>query len=809
MKISYNWLNDYVSISDSPEKLAKILTDTGLEIEGFEKTESVQGGLSGVVVGEVVACEKHPDADRLKITHVDVGSDELLQIVCGAPNVAKGQKVLVATVGTTLYPNPNENFKIKKSKIRGVESLGMICAEDELGIGTSHDGILVLDPQTQVGIEASKALHLEDDYALEIGLTPNRADALGIIGVARDYIAYKNIHEQSNLSLSLPKYDALQTQNEALLIDINIEDTDLCPKYAGVSITGVNIAPSPEWLQKKLLAIGVSPINNVVDVTNFVMRELGTPLHAFDAQKLNGKIVVKKAKNGEKFTTLDGVERTLSDANLMITNGIDNLCLAGILGGQASGVSDETKSIFIESAYFDAVSIRKSAKEHALNTDASFRYERGVDPALTEYALRRCVALILEVAGGTVSMNENVTGSLTTTQEVNFNIEKCNQLIGSELSPEIIKQILRELEIQIKNENGNNLILQVPAYRVDVTREVDVIEEVLRIYGFNKVELPNKMNLSIVPFPKLDLEKIKFTLSEFLVGKGFFEIMNNSLTKSSYVEKLGGDELTSKHHIELLNPLSNDLNVMRQSLLFHTLETIAYNQNRQNPNLSLFEFGKVYHKKDSYLENQRIMIAVSGKKYPENWIDSNEEHSFYSLKGIVMAIFERLGLEGFIQEKAIDNQNLMDGIQFMILKKPIAKLGIVNAKLRSHFGIKNHVFAADIDWDVVCESLKMVKTIYKELPKTFKVRRDFSLLLNSQIQYTEIVDLAKKCDKKILSEVGLFDVYEGKNLPEGKKSYALSFIFQDNEKTLNDSQVDAVMNKIRQQLETQLGAELR
>lgn len=809
MKVSYNWLKQYTTISATPEELDKILTDTGLEVEGVEKIEAVKGGLTGVVVGKVLTCEKHPDADKLKVTTVDVGAGEPLQIVCGAPNVAAGQKVVVATVGTTLWPTPEEAFKIKLSKIRGVESQGMLCAEDELGIGKSHAGIMVLDEAIEVGTPASKVFNLEDDYTIEIGLTPNRADAMGHIGVVRDYIAYANFHQQASLKLEMPNVQDCSTGTNQKTVSIEVADATLCPKYAGLTIDGVTIKPSPSWLQNKLRAVGISPINNIVDITNYVMRELGTPLHAFDYEQLNGKIVVRNAKAGEKFVTLDGVERTLSSQNLMITNGEENLCIAGVYGGLNSGVKESTTTVFIESAYFNPVSVRKTAKEHGLSTDASFRFERGVDPSLTEYALRRCASLILEIAGGEIAMPEVVIGSTEASRQVEFSYTRCNQLIGTTISKEQVKEILSYLDINVLAEQDDLLTLSVPTYRVDVLREADVIEEVLRIYGFNNVPLPEKMNMSVGVFPKPDIEKVQATLSEFLVGKGFSEMMNNSLTKSSYIEKFGGETLKSAHNVPILNPLSNDLDVMRQSMVFNALETIEHNQNRQNPDLKLFEFGKVYHKFENYTENKRLLLAVTGKSNQENWNDSNDSNSFYSLKGYVMAILKRLGLDQFVKEKALEQHDLLDGLKLSVLKNQIGQIGIVSASIRKHFGIKNDVFIADLDWDAILSSLKMVKIQYQELPKTFAVRRDFSLLLDNSVTYAQIEEIAKNADKKILKQVGLFDVYEGKNLPEGKKSYAVSFIFQDAEKTLQDAQIDGVMLKIRKGLEDQLGAELR
>ncbi len=810
MKISYNWLKQYVNTDLSPERMAEILTDTGLEVEGLNKIEAVKGGLEGVFVGEVISCEQHPDADRLKVTTVSAGGDEL-QIVCGAPNVATGQKVIVATVGSTLYPNPEEPFKIKKSKIRGVESLGMLCAEDELGLGESHDGILVLDKSAQVGQKASQYFELEDDYEIEIGLTPNRADAMGHIGVARDLVAYLNVHEGANLSINWPDVSTFKVENNSLPIDIRVEDEDHCPRYMGTSIRGVKVDASPAWLQKKLRAIGLSPINNVVDVTNFVMHELGTPLHAFNADKLNRQIVVKLAKQGDKFTTLDEVERELADTNLMITNGNDHLCIAGVFGGIDSGIKEDTTDVFLESAYFNPVSVRKTAKMHALNTDASFRYERGVDPNLTAYALKRAAILIKEVAGGEIAMDVVDTSPTEFKgQEIQFSYSRCCQLIGHRIEEGTVGSILKNLDIEITAQNGDEWTLNVPAYRVDVTREADVVEEVLRIYGFNNIPLPSKLNTSIAYFPKPDVEKVQTVISEMLVGMGCMETLNNSLTKSSYITEFDGDQVKPERNVEILNPLSQDLDIMRQSLIFNALETVGYNQNRQNPDLKLFEFGKVYRKfGDEYNENRRLLIVLSGRKTAENWNSGKDDFSYYSIKGMVQAVLTRLGLEGMLKEKASKNDLFADGLQLSVLKNKIGDIGWASVKLRKHFGIKKDVFIADLDWDALIDSLKFSKIKFSELPKTFEVRRDFSLLLDEKVKFSEIEELAYSCDKKLLKEVGLFDVYEGKNLDAGKKSYAVSFKFQDPEKTLQDKQIDAIMDKIRGQLESKLNAQLR
>ena len=811
MKISYNWLKQYVNTNLSPVELGNILTDTGLEVESIEKIEAIKGGLAGVVVGEVITCEKHPDADKLKVTTVNVGKDELLQIVCGAPNVATGQKVIVATVGATLYPKPDEAFKIKLSKIRGVESQGMLCAEDELGLGESHSGILVLDSSIEVGTKAAAYFELEDDHQIEIGLTPNRADAMGHIGVARDVIAFLNTHRNKGLSIKWPSVESFTKGKKELKITVTNENTTDCARYMGTTISGVTIQPSPAWLQKRLRAIGLSPINNVVDVTNFVMRELGTPLHAFDVETLNGTIVVKNAKDGDKFVTLDGVERTLSSDNLMITNGTDNLCIAGVFGGLTSGIQDTTTDIFLESAYFNPVSVRKTAKFHGLNTDASFRFERGVDPALTDYALKRAALLIQEIAGGEIGMDiVDIYPKKIENKIVVFHYARCYQLIGVELPKEQVNEILENLDIKIHSDINGTAKLEVPAYRVDVTREADIIEEVLRIFGFNNVPIPAKLNTSIGNFKKPNIEKIQSVISEFIVGKGFVEMLNNSLTSSQYTDKLGGNNLPSKNNVKMLNPLSQELDVMRQSLIFNTLEVIQHNQNRQNPDLKLFEFGKTYHKFDSgFNENKRLIIALTGRTEKEQWNSKNELVSYYTLKGITLSIFKRLGLDSLLNESALKNSQFQDGVQLTVLKQKVGEMGWITADYKKHFGIKNDVFIADLDWDAILECLNYVKIKYTELPKTFEVRRDFSLLLNTNTTFAEIETIAKNCDKKILRQIGLFDVYEGKNLDKGKKSYAVSFIFQDTEQTLKDTQVESVMDKIRNELETKLEAQLR
>ena len=810
MKISFNWLKKYINTEISVEKAGQILTDTGLEVESIEKIEAVKGGLEGVVIGKVLTCEKHPDADKLNVTRVDIGT-ETLQIVCGAPNVAAGQTVVVATVGCTLYPKPDEPFKIKAAKIRGVDSFGMLCAEDELGIGESHAGIMVLPNDIAIGSNAATYFDLEDDYQLEIGLTPNRADAMGHIGVARDLMAHLNFHKKLNLKINWPKVNELNPTSN-FPITIKIEDKENCSRYCGVTITDVKVAPSPEWLQKSLRAVGLTPINNIVDVTNFVMRELGTPLHAFDADLLSGQIVVKKATKDSKFVTLDGVERTLSGEELMISNGIADLCIAGVFGGLTSGIKSETQNVFLESAVFNSVSVRKTARNHGLNTDASFRFERGVDPELTFYALQRAANLIIEVAGGSIGMNpEDVrTENFENKNSLKIKLDKVNQLIGYQIPKEEHISILSDLDFKILSENESEIELKIPAYRIDVTREADVAEEVLRIYGFNNIPLPDRWHLAVNSKKSIDRDKIQGIISELLVAKGFYEVLNNSLTKTTYAETFESEFLKSERNVRLLNPLSQDLEVMRQTLIFGLMENIQRNQNRQNPNLKLFEFGKNYHLYPSgYEETNVLAIAITGSKSQELWNSGKDLVSYHTLKGIVKSLFDRLGLFDHLQFQTLQNELFSDGEKCKILKKDILEIGLISQKLLGHFDIKNPVYCAFINWDQLIESLKIVKINFKELPKTFAVRRDFSLLLNKETTYGELKETALNCDKKLLREVNLFDVYEGKNLEAGKKSYALSFTFQDQERTLTDSEIDTVMNKIKTSFEEKFGATLR
>lgn len=810
MKISLNWLKDYISTAHTPEKIADILTQTGLEVEKVEKIEAVQGGLEGVVIGEVIDCQQHPDADRLKVTRVDVGTGELLNIVCGAPNVAKGQRVVVATVGTTLYPKPDEPFKIKLSKIRGVESQGMLCAEDELGIGQSHDGILVLPEDTKVGISAAQYFDLASDYVFEIGLTPNRADAMGHIGVARDLNAYLKVHEDSS-ELEYPSCKEPTAEEESDFVHIQVESPKDSPFYSGLVLRNLTVQASPEWLQKRLRTVGIQPINNIVDCTNYAMMEYGNPLHAFDVSVLKGNIVVRKAKSGEKMVTLDGVERSLFAEDVVISNGKDPLCLAGVFGGKHSGVSENTTSIFLESAYFEPVSTRKMAKRHGLNTDASFRFERGVNPHTILCALHRCAQLIIDCARGAVAMNTRIVQyEIPQDKEIPFSPQRCRKLIGHDISAEKMQLILRELDIQLVAQTDQQWLLKVPAYRVDVTREADVVEEILRIYGFNAIPIPTQMRSSLPVFPVIDQEKWHLRLSEMLAGMGFSEILNNSLVSEKYSGLLGGNTEKQENDVVLLNPLSQELNTLRRNLLYPVLQTIAFNQNRQQDRLAVFEFGKTYHHYgDNYVENKRLILAISGWETKENWFEPATKTDFFHIKAKALAVIEKLGFAESVSFGSIENDLLEDGLEIKIFNNKAGMIGWPKANLLKHFGIKQTVYFADFDWDLLMELQSRNKVQFQELPKTFAMRRDFSLLLDEPITFQQLVDTAQKVDKKWLRSVDLFDVYVGDKLPAKKKSYAVSFHFQDNEKTLKDEQVDDLMTKIRQQYEQQFKAELR
>jgi len=808
MKISYNWLKQFLKVDWEAEKIGELLTDLGLEVEGIETVESVKGSLKGIVVGKVLTCVQHPNADKLKITTVDIGSTEILQIVCGAPNVAVAQTVPVATIGTTLYDDKGNSFVIKKGKIRGEESFGMICAEDELGLGTNHDGIMILDDELVAGTAVSKVFNIEKDEVFEIGLTPNRADAMSHLGTARDLRAGLI---QNNVSLELisPSVSDFHVDERTLKFDVVVEDAEKAPRYAGLTISNITVKESPSWLQNRLKAIGLSPINNVVDVTNYVLHELGQPLHAFDASKVKGnKVIVKTLPAGTKFTTLDGVERSLHEEDLMICNGNeDPMCIAGVFGGIDSGVSNNTTSIFLESAYFNPVAVRKTAKRHALNTDASFRFERGIDPNITEYALKRAANLILEVAGGKVTSEiTDLYPSKIEDFQVFLSFQKMDRLIGSEIPRETVKNILASLDIKMNNVTESGIGLTIPSYRVDVTREADVIEEILRVYGYNNVEFSHKLNTSI-SFSEFDIVKVENVAANQLVSQGFYETMANSLTKSDYVSL--SEMLNEDQNVAMLNPLSNDLGVMRQSLLFSGLESVIYNINRKNGSLKLFEFGKTYHKFESgYSEQKHLTLFVSGNRTKHNWNVAQKSSDFFYLKGTVVSLLNRLGIQN-VKTTPTKNDVFSEGITLSLGKIKLVDLGVVKRSILKEFGIKQEVLFADFNWENVLKVGGKSQIKIAELPKFPSVKRDFALLLDEQVTFNEIYNLAFQAEKNLLKDVDLFDVYEGDKLENGKKSYAVSFLLQDENKTLNDVQIDKIMQKLQQTFEKNVGATLR
>ncbi|MGY5352796.1 phenylalanine--tRNA ligase subunit beta [Wenyingzhuangia sp. IMCC45533] len=808
MKISYNWLKQFIKIDWEAEKTGELLTDLGLEVEGIEKVESIKGSLTGVVVGEVLTCEKHPNADKLSVTTVNVGGETPIQVVCGAPNVAAGQKVPVATVGTVLYDDKGEGFKIKKGKIRGEESFGMICAEDELGLGKGHDGIMVLEANLVPGTPVAEVFDIEIDEVFEIGLTPNRADAMSHLGVARDLRA--GLMQQGiQKELISPSVSDFHVYERLMKFDIHVKDFDLTPKYAGVAITDVKIADSPEWLQNKLKAIGVKPLNNVVDITNYVLHELGQPLHAFDANKITGnKVTITTLEEGTKFTTLDGVERTLSSEDLMICDGNETpLCIAGVLGGLESGVTENTTSVFLEAAYFNPVSVRKTAKRHGLNTDASFRFERGIDPNGTKYALIRAALLIEEIAGGkTVSDVDVVYPNKIEDFEVFMSYENVARVIGQELPKDTIKNILASLEIKINSETEGGLGLVVPAYRVDVQREADIVEEILRVYGYNNIEFSHKLNTSIES-SKFDGVKTENTVAEQLRVQGFNETMANSLTKASYIDLSAN--LNAENNVEMLNPLSGDLAVMRQSLLFSGLESVAYNINRKNNDIKFYEFGKTYHKFNAeYDEQKHLTLFVSGNRNKESWNAGKQSTDFYYIKAVVTGVLERLGHSN-IKVTPTKNDVFSEGLTLSLGKMKLVDVGMVSPRILKEFGIKQEVFYADFNWDTILKISQNNKLKVTPLPKYPSVKRDLALLLDDSVAFKDLYHAAFQSEKKLLKEVDLFDVYEGDKLPRGKKSYAMSFVLQDENKTLEEKQIEKIMNKLQNSFEKQFEASLR
>lgn len=824
MKISLNWLSDYLKTGLTAQQIGSKLTDCGLEVESIENFESIPGGLRGLVVGEVKEKIKHPNADKLSLTKVDVGGSELLSIVCGAPNVEAGQKVIVATVGTTVHPTTGEPFEIKKSKIRGELSEGMICAEDEIGLGASHAGIMILDANAKVGTPASEFFGMGGDSVFEIGLTPNRADATSHFGVARDLSAVLLAEELQNNPLAehhpaqLPPASAFEEELPASPIEVVLENPEACIRYSGIYISGIEVKDSPDWLQQRLKAIGLRPINNVVDVTNYVLHELGQPLHAFDAAKIAGnKVVVKKVAAGTTFVTLDGVERKLSENDLMICDAEKPMCIAGVFGGLDSGVSETTTAIFLESACFEPVHVRKTSKFHALKTDSSFRFERGTDPEITVFALQRAARLLQEVAGGTAA------GALidiypvpVAQKEIAFAFANCDTLIGKAIPHNTIKKIIRALGINISSEGQDALLLSVPAFKVDVTRSADVVEEVLRIYGYNQIAFPDQMRSSASFAPKPDPEKVLSSISNLLSGNGFQEILNNSLTKANYYDLLKSD---AAQNVNVLNPLSSDLGIMRRSLLFGGLETIAYNQKRKNPDLRLYESGKIYSKKIAkaensekswpYLELNRFAIFMTGRREMESWNAKSDAVGFYDLKPVVQNVLNRLGFTE-TKSEVIESPEFSEALKIVSRKKEIVRFGRVAKNILKALDISGDVYFADFDWDAVLSLLTTAKEIrFVEVPKFPSVRRDLALVLDKKVAYKEVEELAWQTEKNLLKEVNLFDVYEGEKIGTDKKSYAVSFILQDVSATLTDNQIEKIMEKLTKVYTEKLGATIR
>ena len=834
MNISYKWLKRYIDLQDDAQTVAKILTSIGLEVGTVETVETIRGGLKGLVVGEVLTCEPHPNSDHLHITKVNIGEGEPLPIVCGAPNVAAGQKVIVATVGTVLYDG-DESFTIKKGKLRGEDSWGMICAEDEIGVGTDHAGIIVLPADTPVGMPAAEFYHVENDAVIEVDITPNRSDACSHFGVARDLYAYYKAHNnptsalpsREGVQLTKPSVEEFKEEDQTSPISVFVDAPDAAPRYSGLYIKGVEVKESPEWLKNSLLAIGLRPINNVVDVTNFVLHEMGQALHAFDADKIKGnEIHVRYAKQGEKFVTLDGVEREMDVRDLMIANKEEAMCIAGVFGGLESGVTENTKNIFLESAYFDPVTIRKTSRRHQLQTDASFRYERGCDPCNTLYVLKRAALLIKEVANAEqvgLILDNSASQELLRPWSVTIDINRVNSLIGKAIGEDAIETILKALEINIVAKLGDSWQLEVPRYRVDVQRECDVVEDILRIYGYDNVEFPEKLNTSLAYGVKPDPEKLRRRIAEQLTAQGFNEILNNSLTKVSYYEPL--TQLTLDTCVKIMNPLSQDLGVMRQTLLFGGLESIARNANRKNADLKFYEFGNCYHYKANpaarehnpenslveYSEEPHMALWITGNKAAQTWVRKEEKTTFYQLRAYVNNILVRLGVDlSKTTVERLENELFSDGLVLKATNgKALGFIGIVARKQLKAFDIEQEVFYADLDWNQLLKQNKQYKAVINDLPKYPEVKRDFALLVDKSVEFADLARAAFATEKKLLKNVYLFDVYEGKNLEAGKKSYALSFILQDAENTLKDTQIENIMNRMKATFEEKFHATLR
>jgi len=818
MKISYNWIKDYLKIDLEPAKVAEILTGIGLEIEGMDEWVSVKGGLEGVVIGEVLTCKKHPDADKLSVTTVDIGAAQPLQIVCGAPNVAAGQKVPVATVGTIVFKGA-ESIEIKRSKIRGELSEGMICAEDELGLGNSHDGIMVLSKDAKPGTAASNYFNVTRDFVFEIGLTPNRIDSGSHFGVARDLAAYLNQNAGLNGKASLPSVTNFKPDNNDNQYEVIIENATDCPRYTGITISGVTIEESPEWLRNKLRAVGLNPINNVVDITNFVQQEIGQPLHAFDADKIDGKkVIIKNLPEKSKFITLDETERSLSSRDLMICNPKEGMCIAGVFGGIKSGVTASTKNIFLESAYFNPVAIRKTSKRHSLQTDASFRFERGSDPNITTWALKRAIMLIKEIAGGKISsdiVDIYPNPIKNTLVEVNYN--NINRLIGKNIERPVVKKILALLDIVIKNESGDNLTLEIPSYRVDVKKEADVIEEILRIYGYNNIGISNHVNSTLSYQEKPDKEKLVNIVSDLLSANGFSEIMCNSLNPAAWYEQ--NADFNKEELVMLANPLSSDLNAMRQSLLYGGLSSIIWNINRQNLDLKFYEFGhcyfhhksgQTYPKAEDFIEKSSLDLFISGNTGRQSWNSKTNLTDFFNLKSSVEMILSRLGLKPeSLTMRESDKKYFAESLTYIFNNKIVAEAGRISKKYLTQFDIRQDIYYGHIEWDFLLKLIKTNHISFQELPKYPSVRRDLALLLERGVKFSQIREIAFRTEKNILHDVTLFDVYESDNLGKNKKSYAVSFILRDDLKTLTDKNIDKVMNNLIKTFEKELNAQIR
>lgn len=817
MKISYNWLKEYLKTSLDADSIALLLTDIGLEVEGVESYVSIKGGLEKFVTGEVITSERHPNADKLSKTTVNVGGPELLNIVCGAPNVAAGQKVIVALEGATIYKG-EESFRITRSKIRGEVSEGMICAEDELGIGTSHEGILVLPQETKIGLPASEFFNIVSDIVFEIGITPNHADALSHIGVARDLAAAIKVRKLGDVSLTYPDLSSFAIDNTELSVEVRVDDIDACPRYSGITVKGVTVGPSPDWLQNRLKAIGLRPINNIVDISNYILFEYGQPLHTFDVSAINEhKVIIRKAKPGEKFITLDHTDRTLSENDLMICNADDAMCIAGVFGGEKSGVTTTTTAVFIESAYFNPVSVRKTSKLHGLKTDASFRFERGTDPEVTVIALKRAAMMIKEMAGGKISSEiTDIYPQPVAYAEFELKYFNIDKLIGQHIPAETIREILTELKVTIKSEHNDGLLVAVPPFKVDVKNTSDIVEEILRIYGYNKIESGLQMRSSISYTKKPDQESLYNRISDYLVSNNFNEILTNSLSSSSYYAN--SKWFNSSESVPVLNPLSKELDVMRQTLLFGGLESIAHNVNRKQHNLKFFEFGTVYKLNlspkgdkvtDRYNEKKVLALYATGNEHPEHWNFADKQVDYYFLNGFVLSILKKMGVETGVLEADEMPSLYTIGKSFRYRNKPVYSIGVLNNEITSLLGISQNVITAFVEWDLLVSLAQQHTVTYKEVSRFPEVRRDLALVLEKSTQYSEIEKIASRVNKHLLKSMNIFDVYEGDKIEAGKKSYAVSFILQDEDKTLTDKEIDNFMNKLAKSLESELGARIR